>query len=117
MARGSPEAGSGSLLALSIAAVLAAVLVSCVPLSYGLTVRAGVAGAADVSALAAADVAAGILSGEPCAVAQRVAASNGCVLAHCGVDGSVVSVSTSRTFLGVPLVASATAGPPGAVSK
>ena len=78
-----------------------------------LAVRQAVAGAADAAALAAADVASGLVSGYPCATAALVAAANGAAVASCAVDGLVVTVSASRDILGLAVTATATAGPPG----
>ena len=69
-------------------------------------------GAADASALAGADAAAGIAAGSPCAVAAGVARANRTSLSGCVVDGLVVTVTTGGSFLGFSLAASATAGPP-----
>ena len=111
------ERGSGSVLALAIVGVIASIAVLVVPLYMGLSARASVSGAADASALAAADVAAGISPGDPCVIAGAVAAANKSKLDGCEVDGLVITVVTSATFLGLPLRASATAGPPDAGTK
>jgi secretion/DNA translocation related TadE-like protein len=110
------ENGSGSLLGLAIAGALAAMMVMTLPLYIGLSARESVARAADASALAGADVAAGLSGGVPCTVARSVAAANRAALGACRVDGLVVTVTTGATFLGLRLTASAAAGPPGAVS-
>jgi secretion/DNA translocation related TadE-like protein len=111
------ERGSGSILGLAIAGTIAAVLSVTLPLYMGFSVRESVAGAADASALAGADVASGIAPGSPCGVAATVAAANGASLVSCRVDGLVVTVGLERGFLGLQLVQSARAGPPGAVSN
>ena len=106
------ERGSGSLLAVAIVGGVALVAFTVVPLYMGLSARVVVGGAADAAALAAADVAAGISPGDPCVIAGSVAGENRSRLTACEVDGLVVTVSTSAAFLGLPLRASATAGPP-----
>lgn len=106
------DAGSGSLLAIALIGATLASLALGVPLLVGIGVRQSVANAADASALAAADVAAGIFAGSPCTVAADVATANGVRLDGCAVDGRVVTVRTSAEFLGIPLATSATAGPP-----
>ena len=106
------EAGSGSLLAVAVIGSTIASVALGVPLLVGIGVRQSVEGAADASALAGADVAAGIYPGSPCVVAADVARANGARLASCAVDGLVVTVRASAEFLGLPLAASATAGPP-----
>jgi secretion/DNA translocation related TadE-like protein len=113
----SDENGSGSVLGLAIAASAIATLGLLVPLYSGLGIRESVAEAADASALAAADVAAGAFPGVPCDVAARAAAANHAVLEECEVDGLVVTVRTSAGFLGLTLAANATAGPPFAVTN
>lgn len=69
-------------------------------------------GAADASALAAADVAVGIVPGFACEQAAAVASANGARLAQCETDGLIVTVVASRPFLGLTITATATAGPP-----
>jgi secretion/DNA translocation related TadE-like protein len=113
----SGDRGSGSLLGLAIIGSLAAVVALLVPLIVGLGIRESLANAADAAALAGADVAAGIAPGIPCDVAARLAAANGVSLDACEVDGLVVTVRTDRRFLGLELDATATAGPPGAVTN
>jgi secretion/DNA translocation related TadE-like protein len=79
----------------------------------GFATRQAAAGTADAAALAAADVASGLVSGFPCARAARVAAANRASLASCAVDGLIVTVVVSRSILGITVTATATAGPPG----
>lgn len=110
----SGDRGSGSVLAVALGGVIVAIALVVVPLYMGLSARAAVSGAADAAALAAADTAAGISPGDPCSIASAVAAANRSKLGACQVDGLVITVVTSATFLGLPLRASATAGPPDA---
>jgi secretion/DNA translocation related TadE-like protein len=107
------ERGAGSVLTVALVGGLAALTALSLPLYMGLATRQAVAAAADAAALAAADVASGLVSGYPCATAARVAAANGASLVSCAVDGLVATVSASRGILGVAVVATATAGPPG----
>jgi secretion/DNA translocation related TadE-like protein len=111
------EAGSGSILGLAVAGSIAAMVMLLLPLYIGLQIRASVAGAADAAALAGADVATGLAPGEPCDVAGRIGSANGALISRCDVDGLIVTVTAKATFLGMPLSASATAGPPGAVTN
>lgn len=106
------ERGSGSVLAVALVGAITAVASLSLPLYMGLAVRQSVAAAADASALAAADVAVGIVPGYPCDEARRVAAANGAVLGGCELDGLVATVSATRWILGIPVTSSATAGPP-----
>ncbi len=100
------------MLSVAIVGAVAALTSLALPLYMGLAVRQSVAAAADAAALAAADVAVGIAAGHPCDAAARAAQANGASLSSCEADGLVVTVSTVRTVLGIPVVASATAGPP-----
>ena len=111
------DAGSGSLLAVAIIGAMIASLAVGVPLLIGIGIRQSVDDAADASALAGADVSAGIVAGSPCTVAADVARANGARLEGCAVDGLVVTVRTRAEFLGVALAASATAGPPVVVTN
>jgi secretion/DNA translocation related TadE-like protein len=115
--RSKSEVGSGSLLAIAIIGATIASLALGVPLLAGLGIRQSVATAADAAALAGADVAVGMYPGSPCAVATSVAAANHAHLDGCRVDGLVVTVRANSEFLGLRLVASATAGPPVVVTN
>ncbi|TAL45109.1 MAG: hypothetical protein EPN91_03005 [Salinibacterium sp.] len=105
------ERGSGSVLAVGLVGALAALAVLVVPVYCTLAVRQSVAGAADASALAAADVAAGRAPGFSCETAARVASANGASLTACEVDGLIVTVTASRSILGIAVRERATAGP------
>lgn len=96
-----------------IVAALVTVTALLLPLGSALVVRQLVAGAADAAALAAADVASGLLPGVPCSVAETVTAAHGVVLTGCSVTGAVVVVSAERSVLGIPVIATSRAGPPG----
>ena len=72
-----------------------------------------VANAADAAALAAADVAIGIVPGVPCDAASTAAALNGARLSECRLSGVVATVATESFVLGVRVEARARAGPPG----
>jgi secretion/DNA translocation related TadE-like protein len=106
------EYGSASVLMVGIVGVLVTAVATVLPLYIGMSVRQSVISAADASALAAADVAVGIIPGIPCEIAATVATANSAVLTACVFDGLVVTVSTQRDFLGLALRADATAGPP-----
>ena len=106
------DRGAGSILGVTILGGVLAAMALLLPLYIGMSLRQSVVGAADSAALAAADVAVGILPGYPCEVAAVVASANRTTLARCDVDGLIVTVSTKRQFLGQTLRATATAGPP-----
>jgi len=105
------ERGSAAASALVVVALVAL----CVVVVAGCRVlaeRGRVAGAADASALAAADVAAGLVAGSPCPRAAAAATANGTVLDSCVVAGHEATVRVSTVVSGVVVAASATAGPP-----
>ncbi len=78
------------------------------------------AAAADLAALAAADAARGITSGEPCAVAREVALKNNATLAACA-EGPDDTVQVRTEFSAGPFLGAATglarAGPPPAAGN
>jgi secretion/DNA translocation related TadE-like protein len=98
-------------LAVALVGALAALTLLIVPIYAVLAVRQAVTGAADASALAAADVAVGRSPGFPCEMAARVASANGASVTSCTVDGLIVTVTASRSILGISVHARATAGP------
>lgn len=106
------ECGAGSILAVAILATIVATILLVAPLFRVLVIRAQMTGAADAAALAAADVARGILPGVPCVIAASVANANGAVLDECRVDGVIVTVRVSAAVLAFSVTAIATAGPP-----
>jgi len=103
---------SGTVLGLGVAIATVAVTGVTLPLCAAMVGSAAASGAADASALAAADAASGRMPGEPCDAAARLAAANGVSLAACAVDGLVVTVVVERWSGVVPVRAIATAGPP-----
>ena len=92
--------GAAAILAVGLAAVCGAGVQSQ---------RA--AGIADAAALAAADALAGFAAGEPCVRSSRVASAQGATVSACDIDGLVVTVSISLPA-GLPVAATARAGPP-----
>ena len=114
---GRSQRGSGSSLGVAIIGGLIAVVLMLVPAGQVLTARQSAAGAADASALAAADVAVGKLPGSPCEEAQIVASANGATLGECIVDGAVVTVQVSTLAGAFTVSARATAGPPGSPGR
>lgn len=107
------DRGSGTVLSIAIVAATVLLTAMTLPLASAFAQRHAIAAAADAAALAAADVAAGVAPGYPCAVARRVAESNGAGLSSCEVDGLVATVSASASVLGLTVTMRATAGPPG----
>jgi len=107
------DSGSGSILAVAIMAAMLGIVSLLVPLYGVLFAKQGAAGAADAAALAAADVAVGIVAGQPCAAAASLATANGATLERCEVDGVIVTVTVTVPAFGFDVFGAATAGPPG----
>lgn len=106
------EGGAGTVLALALVMAVVTVGLSGAGLAAALTARQRVIGAADLSALAAADAASGAIGGVPCNIATGVATANGTRLRACDIHGLVVSVTVIGSFAGIPVEASSRAGPP-----
>jgi secretion/DNA translocation related TadE-like protein len=109
----SSDRGSGSILAVAVMAATLGIVSLLVPLYGVLFAKQQAAGAADAAALAAADVAVGIVAGQPCSAAASLATANGASLARCEVDGVIVTVTVSVPAFGFEVIGAATAGPPG----
>jgi len=110
--RACPERGAGSVLVVAIVAGLLLLLLASAPLYRGLALKARAATAADAAALAAADVAIGIVPGVACDSAASVAAANGATLEGCALDGLVSTVEVTVSAGGLTATAAASAGPP-----
>lgn len=92
-----PDAGASSVLLLAVLMV-ALVLVGAVGgLSGAVLARHRATAAADLAALAGADVLAGRAPGEACAAAAEVAAANGARLSQCSAEGTDLLVGTLVT--------------------
>ncbi|MEV7662901.1 Rv3654c family TadE-like protein [Paenarthrobacter sp. NPDC089316] len=93
------ERGSGSVLALALGAVVMALLLGLLLLAQAGVMASRAASAADLAALAAADAARGLTSGEPCAVAADVVGHHSATLTSCTVvGGEVVEVVTELAY-------------------
>jgi hypothetical protein len=91
----------------------AAVLCAVVPLGAALADVETLRGAADASALAAADTASGRVSGIPCDRAGALVHRFGVEMSSCTVSAQgVAGITVATTILGFPVAASARAGPP-----
>ncbi|MGZ0713032.1 Rv3654c family TadE-like protein (plasmid) [Coraliomargarita sp. W4R53] len=101
----------GTIAAVGAVAVAATLSVSLVTAGAAHVLSQRLAGAADSSALAAADAAAGAVIGSPCERAAQVADALGAVLARCEIDELIATVTVATTFVGLPAQASARAGP------
>ena len=78
-----PEEGSGTVLALTIIAALLVLTVVIAGLIGVVSANRRASAAADLSALAAADVYRGLTEGDPCAVAAELAERHGAHLESC----------------------------------
>lgn len=85
------DIGAGSVLVLAVLATAMAVMVAISLLGQVVLARHRAESAADLAALAAADVVVGRVAGTPCAAAARIASANAARLLECtvGADGSV----------------------------
>ena len=106
------EEGSGSVLAVALAASVLVLTGLVFPLNQALITRQLVANAADAAALAAADTTSGVVAGYPCPNAAEAARLNGAELGECVVEGLEVRVTAVRRVLGIPVTVAARAGPP-----
>lgn len=105
------DRGAGTALAVGLVGALAAVALGFAALVPPLVARHEALVAADAAALAAADVALGVMAGVPCERAAAVAAASGAALTDCRLSGLVVRV---RVVVPAPLGAvagEARAGP------
>jgi len=112
-ARLTGEQGSGSVLSVAVVAVVLLLFSLLLPVMTVLSAQQRAVGAADAAALAAADVAVGILPGSPCRVAATVASANAARLDGCLIDGTTATVRVTTRVLGFAVSALATAGRPG----
>lgn len=108
------DRGAGSILVVTLIAVAAAAGLSLATVAHGLARSQQVTAAADAAALGAADVLLGWVPGDPCAVAQRVAAAHAARLTECRSEGLTVLVRVEAGILGMTVVRTARAGPPDA---
>lgn len=103
--------GAGGVLAVAIVGATVVATLGVLALSAALATSQRVISAADAAALAAADVVLGVVAGEPCALASEVARAHDAVLTACRIDGAEAHVTTEDVFAGIPISASARAGP------
>lgn len=109
------DEGSGSVLAVALAASVLVLTGLALPLNQALITRQLVANAADAAALAAADTVSGAVAGYPCSNAAEAARLNGAELGECVLNGWEVRVTAVRRVLGVAVTVAARAGPPAGV--
>lgn len=106
------DRGAGSIMIVAIMAAVLALVSLSIPLYTVLSAKQRIAGAADASALAAADVAVGRAAGVPCTVAAAVARANRVKLLACEADGLILTVRVGARVAGLEVTVTATAGPP-----
>ena len=84
------ERGSGTVYALGVIAVLLAAAVGITGLIQAQSATGRARAAADLAAISGATVLSSVIApGDPCAMAQRVAAANGASVSACSVAGGV----------------------------
>ena len=111
----SGEKGSGTVLAAGLGTVVMIVMLALLFLAQSATLAHRAAAAADLAALAGADAARGITTGDPCLVATATAEKNDARLLSCSVTGPGIVEVTTELHQGSPLGAAsgrARAGPP-----
>ena len=104
--------GAGGVLALALVGVTVLCALAVIGLGGALVTRQHLAAAADASALAAADVLLGVVPGDPCTLAGRVAAVHRVALVRCTVDGQEARVTVGTSIRGIPVELESHAGPP-----
>ena len=94
--RSGREEGSGSVVVLAVAAVAVGALLVVSALGAAVVARHRAESAADLAALAGADVVLGRAPGDPCGRAAGVVAAHGAAVGGCAVaaDGSVTVTAT-----------------------
>lgn len=113
----SDSRGAGSALVVGLVAVVAITGLTLLGAGHALVRGQQVTAAADAAALAAADVLLGWAPGDPCDVAERVAAAHRVRLSECGAEGLSVVVRVETGILGIMVSRSARAGAPDALRK
>ncbi|MFJ5954366.1 Rv3654c family TadE-like protein [Paenarthrobacter sp. NPDC092416] len=109
------ERGAGTVLALVLGCVVMSLLAGVLFLAQAGVMASRAASAADLAALAGADAARGLTSGEPCDVAAELAEQHDARLTSCVVvRGEVVEVATELVQHSVfgAATGKARAGPP-----
>lgn len=103
--------GSGVVLALGVIAVLVISGTAAWVVVDALRVSQKVQHVANLSALAASDVAMGVVSGRPCVVAREIGRSQAIRVSFCEVTGSTARVHATTTRHGLAMTKRAAAGP------
>jgi len=105
---------AGPILAAALVLVAGAGAVGIGAIAGAAGVAQAASGVADNAALAAADVAMGLTSGDPCAVASRIARASGVDMVACDVaghaSGVTIAVVVEARFGVFPIRVAARAG-------
>lgn len=111
-----PERGSGTVVAVSIIAILLTLLTTTLLLAHISIVKERISTAADLAALAASDSARGLMVADPCTLAGQVAQHHEATLDSCELeDDGIARVAVSGTVKmggSFTLRAESRAGPP-----
>ncbi|WP_284983351.1 Rv3654c family TadE-like protein [Arthrobacter sp. efr-133-TYG-118] len=93
--RRAAERGSGTILAVALGLVVMICMAAALTLAQAMAMAQRAASAADLAALAGADAARGLTTGDPCVVASETAARHGASLSACTVgEGGIVEIRT-----------------------
>lgn len=106
--------GAGTAMVVGLVAVVAMAGLTMLGAGQALVRGQQLAAGADAAALAAADVLLGWAPGDPCVVAERVAAAHGGRLSACDAEGLSVTVRVEGRILGLAVSRTARAGAPDA---
>ncbi|MFK4299410.1 secretion/DNA translocation related TadE-like protein [Arthrobacter sp. GAS37] len=89
------EHGSGTVLAVVLGFVVMICMAAALTLAQAMAMAHRAASAADLAALAGADAARGLTTGDPCVVASETAARHGASLSACTAgEGGIVEIRT-----------------------
>jgi secretion/DNA translocation related TadE-like protein len=105
----SGEAGSGTVLSLTMLAAISAVLLAVLGIGGMSQAQARLQGATDLAAIAASQTYRGMNTGLPCGRASEVLTLNMVKLAGCSIVGDEATVAANLTLMGIVLNATATA--------
>ncbi len=106
------DRGSGGALVLGLVGGLISVIVAVLPLGAAVATARRASAASDAAALAAADTLLGVVPGDPCGWAARVATAHDVALTGCRVDGVEAVVTVRTAFGALPVESSSRAGAP-----
>jgi hypothetical protein len=106
------ERGSGTLVGLTVLAVIALLGSSAIVVTSGLNHARDLQAVANQAALAASDVSRGIVSGHPCRVASTLVTEAGFRLQGCDVGQGKAWIVVAGVWWGIDSEKRAHAGPP-----